>query len=42
MVLHLICFPIKFKEIFEEFDIKRVSYVNNPGSFMSIKLFIYS
>ncbi len=30
--------PIKFKEIFEEFDIKRVSYVNTPGSFMSIKI----
>ncbi|HJE03635.1 hypothetical protein AAX26_00325 [Aliarcobacter thereius] len=30
--------PIFFKNILEEYDIKRVSYVNTPGSFMSIKI----
>ncbi|OCL81689.1 hypothetical protein [Arcobacter porcinus] len=30
--------PIFFQNILEEYDIKRVSYVNTPGSFMSIKI----
>lgn len=30
--------PIFFQNILEEYDIKRVSYVNSPGSFMSIKI----
>lgn len=30
--------PLLFKDLVEKFDIKSISYVNTPGSFMSIKI----
>lgn len=30
--------PFLFKDLGEKFDIKSISYVNTPGSFMSIKI----
>lgn len=30
--------PLLFKDILKEFDIKRLNYVNTPGSFMAIKV----
>ncbi len=30
--------PIFFEELLKEYDIKKINYVNTPGSFMSIKL----
>ena len=30
--------PSLFEKILKEFDIKRISYVNSPGSYMSIKV----
>lgn len=30
--------PLLFKDLVEKYDIKSISYVNTPGSFMSIKI----
>ena len=30
--------PMLFKDLLEEFEIKTITYVNTPGSFMSIKI----
>jgi hypothetical protein len=30
--------PILFQDLLKKFDIKKISYVNTPGSFMSIKI----
>lgn len=30
--------PILFKDLVDKYDIKSISYVNTPGSFMSIKI----
>ena len=30
--------PVYFKNILQEYDVKRLSYVNTPGSYMAIKV----